>query len=779
MFTCNKPYTNTNISFNKWDFELSDFQKHSIHNYLEGGNILITANTGSGKTLPAEFAMEHCVNVLKKKVIYTTPIIALTNEKFYAFKNKYPEISFGILTGPEKFNRDADVLIMTTEILNNTLYKKSIMKDNEEKSDKIILDFDMDIHNDLGLVIYDEIHYINDEHRGSVWEESIMRLPNSVQTIGLSATINNPQKICELLHNSNNKNTFLCPHNKRIVPLEHYLFVCVTNSTIKNMIKNNRDKYEPIMNQFKLFKDPDNNFNTDMYHNTNKLLSYISKNKIKINRYYVINKAIELCKEKNMLPALCFIFSKKQCEEYANKVTIPLFDAESKIPSIIKNECIKVLSKFPNYKEYTALPEFNNLVKLLEKGIGIHHAGMLSPFREMVELLYSKKYIRLLFATETFAVGINMPIRTVIYTSMQKFDGSCFRYLHPHEYSQGSGRAGRRGIDTKGYVIHCNNLFHSNHYPYLDEYKHIMNGEPEKIKSKLKINFNIVLKTISSNVGIKDFVKNSMLQKEIDQEILGLSNQKKTLRDETDIIYSSLKNLRTDINQLIEFDSLKESLNSLNNKKRKVSERKMTCIKNENKFFEQDYGKYLKYKDKEIKTKQIDKMLYNTQHYIHSEFSVYLDILLENNFLENTQTNQLILTVKGDIAMNIHEINSLAITDIITVGCLNNLKTKEIVAILSIFTDIRLSDENRINYIEDVNIPENVKNIIVNICEKIDKYNHLLDTCHVNYTKQHINYDMCEYLYNWCDVTNETESQQIYTNAKQWGISIGDFTKAI
>ena len=291
-----------------------------------------------------------------------------------------------------------------------------------------------------------------------------------------------------------------------------------------------------------------------------------------------------------------------------------------------------------------------------------------------------------------------------------------------------------------------------------------MNGEPEKIKSKLKINFNIVLKTISSNIGIKDFVKNSMLQKEIEQEILGLSNQKKTLRDETDIIYSRLKNLRTDINQLIEFDSLKESLNSLNNKKRKVSERKMACIKGENKFFEKDYGKYLTYKDKEIKNKQIDKMLYDTQHYIHHEFNVYQDILLENKFLKKTQTNQLNLAIKGEIAMNIHEIDCLAITDIITTGCLNNLKTKEMVAILSIFTDIRLSDENRINYIEDVNIPENVKNIIVNICQKIDKYNHLLDTCHVNYTKQHINYDMCEYLYNWCDVTNETESHQIYTN---------------
>ena len=168
--------------FEKYPFELSTFQKYAIESVVTGNHVLVTAHTGSGKTLPAEFAIEHFVSQ-GKKVIYTAPIKALSNQKFYEFTHKYPHISFGILTGDIKTNPEADVLIMTTEILMNTLYNK------QNGVTSSLLEFDMDFDNELACVVFDEIHYINDPDRGRVWEESIMLLPEHVQMVMLSATI--------------------------------------------------------------------------------------------------------------------------------------------------------------------------------------------------------------------------------------------------------------------------------------------------------------------------------------------------------------------------------------------------------------------------------------------------------------------------------------------------------------------------------------------------------------------------------------------------------------
>ena len=776
MFTSNKPYTNTHIQFNKWDFELSDYQKWAIQHYLEDGNVLITAPTGSGKTLPAEFAMEHCVKTLGKKVIYTTPIIALSNEKFYSFKNKFPDISFGILTGPNKFNPDADVLIMTTEILNNTLFKKKI----KESDDKIVLDFDIDIDNELGLVIYDEIHYINDKNRGKVWEESIIQIPKTVQMIGLSATINNPQKLCNLLHNSNGKNTYLCIHDKRVVPLEHYSFVTTTDSVIKNASKKEQELLNDSINKLMLIQNKNNEYNDNVYNKVSKTLDYFHKKRIYVNKYFAINKIVETCKGNDMLPALCYIFSQKQCQEYAPKITVPLFEENSIIPNIIEKECIKILSaKLNNYKEYIVLPEFTYLLNILKKGIAIHHAGMIPPFREMIELLYNKKYIKLLFATETFAIGINMPIRTVIYTSLQKFDGHSFRLLHSHEYAQGAGRAGRRGIDKKGYVIHANNIFNYNSYPDLYSYKKLMDGKPAKLNSRLNINLNIVLKTISAQKNINDFIENSMMMDELNKENKQLEN----LENENNItlqkMYNSIQNGKIDFDSLNEYYEGTQNLNLIKNKKkRKEKQRQMQMIA-DNKFFEKEYNKFIEYINLRKTTKEIKNELEHVNSYITNMFDIYLRILSDNEFVKYNN-NKYSLTVKGKIACNIHEIHCLVISDIISSGCLNKLNVAELVSILSIFTDIRLSNNDKINFINETKATDDVKNIVIKIQNLLNKYHDDITSYKINTTENYdIHYDMCDYMYNWCRVDNEEECHAIYKDAKQWNISVGDFIKCI
>ena len=217
--------------FDKYPFPLSSFQKFAIESIVEGNHILVTAHTGSGKTLPAEFAIEHFVSK-GKKVIYTSPIKALSNQKFYEFTQKFPNISFGILTGDIKTNPEADVLIMTTEILMNTLYAKNRKEDVTINTNSTNLAmFEMDFDNELACVVFDEIHYINDQDRGRVWEETIMMLPRHVQMVMLSATLDSPEKFalwCETRGQNDVKSdkiVYLTTTYERVVPLTHYSFI--------------------------------------------------------------------------------------------------------------------------------------------------------------------------------------------------------------------------------------------------------------------------------------------------------------------------------------------------------------------------------------------------------------------------------------------------------------------------------------------------------------------------------------------------------------------------
>ena len=209
---CDKPYNSTDYS-HEWNemtsgkFDLSDFQKWAIKYMMEGQHVLITAHTGSGKTLPAEFMIKMFTQLRKdkKKVIYASPIKALSNQKLHDMRIKYPDISFGLLTGDVKDNPDADVLIVTTEILRNTLFNKRIA---EETSTEMPLSFNIDLDSELGGVVFDEVHYINDPHRGSVWEQSILLLPPHVQLLMLSATIDKPESFASWIQGEKEKTSY-------------------------------------------------------------------------------------------------------------------------------------------------------------------------------------------------------------------------------------------------------------------------------------------------------------------------------------------------------------------------------------------------------------------------------------------------------------------------------------------------------------------------------------------------------------------------------------------
>lgn len=781
---CKTEFQDTSLNFDKYPFELSNFQKWAIKATNENKNVLITAHTGSGKTLPAEHAINYFVDK-GKKVIYCSPLKALSNEKFNDFSQKFPNISFGILTGDIKYNPDADVLIMTTEILRNNLFQ---MKEKDELHKNITLDFEMDIKNELACVIYDEIHYINDVDRGHVWEESIMLLPETTQIMGLSATIQNPEKLCLLMNQSNNKDVYLCSNNKRVVPLIHHLYYTIPENAKKKITDKTLQLIEHSINKPIVLKK-DGIFNDESVHTINKVdKALFQYKKINSNKYFIMNNMVKYLKENDMLPGIVFVFSRKQCYEYAKKITIPLFDNDENKASIINKECKQILiSKLPNWKEYVNLKEYVELVKMLEKGIAVHHSGVTPIFREMIELLFKKKYIRLLFATETFAVGINMPTRSVVFTSLKKYTQNGYRCLFPHEYTQMAGRAGRRGIDTIGYIFHLNNFFINRNHIDVDHYRQIVNGTSQEIQSKINISPSMILRYMytTNKTDMDEYLKKSMMYNETNNHQTYLKNQHTLILEKYEKIKTELENYEF----ITSYDSAFAYYNYMNNSvstfnqyvpQSVIKKYKKTVKKWGEKNLERDSKIIINYKKLENEVMKINESIIKDNNYFKNDVCNQLDMLEKNMFVE--KDINITLTTKGIISSIIQEMPCLSISEYIleNIDTITSLSPTEISVLLSIFTNIRVSDENKVYNHETLNIPYSCKKEIDSIKTYINKY---LDIevfyCSCLAKNYEIQFNVCEIVYKWCNASNENECSKIFQELEYWGIFLGDFVKAI
>ena len=762
--------------FNKWGFTLSPFQKSAIKGIIEEKNVIITAHTGSGKTLPAEFAISHFCKK-GKKVIYCSPIKALSNEKYNDFKSKYEnEFTVGILTGDIKFDPEADLIVMTTEILRNNLFKIKMMESNK----KIELDFEIDIENELACVIFDEIHYINDRDRGKVWEETIMMLPNQCQIVGLSATINKPEHFCEWIEKTKEREVWLCPNKERVVPLTHKAWLSYPKSIINKLPNELKNEFIEFIDKEIDIKRPKDRFNDRNFYCIEKMIKYFNVNNIRINKYFVLNKLISHLYFDNKLPAICFCFSRKQTLELAQKIELNLFENGEKHSSTVKAECINILKKLPNYKEYLELEEFHIIIKLLERGIAIHHSGINSVFREMIELLFKKRYVRLLIATETFAVGINMPTRSVIFTSMQKFDGNNFRNLLPHEYTQMAGRAGRRNIDVEGHVYHLFN-YYSQSCPNIQNMKHIITGNPQTIQSRFYIHYNLLLRLIGSGkTDFSNFVESSMINSAIKEDLIRAEKEKESLQKRY-LDYSELvKKLNTNITVLENYQGILVSLPKKSQKQKKRAIKELENIKKSSRSFEKDYEFYKELSHIENDMARISKDIYNINHYIDDQIAIHIGCLEKNNFIIEENDSEYKLTKKGIIASNIQEIHSMAMAEVINNNALNDLTTIELVVVLSIFTPIRLSDANKFHTLINVNVSSRIKDTISLIEQSLKKYYDTESYLKTAFIESYdIHYDMTEFMYAWCIADDEQTCKSIINEAKRFDIFLGEFIKSI
>ena len=414
---------------NRLRFELDPFQREACASLESGRSVLVAAPTGAGKTIVAEFAVFLAMQEPYAKVFYTAPMKALSNQKFQELVGEYGPENVGLLTGDTNINSHARIVVMTTEVLRNMLYA------------------DSDLLADLAYVVMDEVHYLADRFRGAVWEEVIIHLPQAVRMVSLSATVSNAEEFGDWLQAVRGE-TDVVVSEERPVPLEQHILM--------------RTKLIDLFDSSGLAAT--NRVNPELVQMARYGGRTLSARQMKdVGRYHSkggrsesfrMDRAdlVDLLQERNLLPAIFFIFSRVGCDQAVRQVLragVRLTEAHEReeIRAIVEERCRTLLD------EDLAVLGYWEWLEGLERGVAAHHAGLLPAFKEVVEELFRRKLVKVVFATETLALGINMPARTVVLEKLEKFNGEARVPITPGEYTQLTGRAGRRGIDVEGHSV--------------------------------------------------------------------------------------------------------------------------------------------------------------------------------------------------------------------------------------------------------------------------------------------------------------------------------------
>lgn len=428
-------------------FLLDDFQVQAIRALDLGHSVLVGAPTGAGKTLIAEYALDRCMRE-GRRIIYTAPVKALSNQKFRDFSGVYGD-RIGVLTGDVSINPDAQALIMTTEILRNTIFE------NPRRLSEV------------DYVIFDEVHYIDDEERGTVWEESIIFAPEHIRFVCLSATVPNLRQFAAWIREIRKTPIDVVEELRRPVPLAHHLYIqghgMGTLEDLRRMderLRKTRDRKWEDWARITGGREKDLLDRDGQRMWRKKLLDYIQENR--------------------QFPVLYFVFSRRECEERSQDNVF-----RNLLTTAERDRAARMLDELSEKYAMRGDPAYEKLERLLLRGIGYHHAGLLPTLKEIVERMFTANLVKLVFATETFALGINMPARTVVFDALHKFDGVRRAYLKTREYQQMAGRAGRRGMDEFGHV------YASVEWPFVhyDQVERILTGPVEEVDSQFNLSY--------------------------------------------------------------------------------------------------------------------------------------------------------------------------------------------------------------------------------------------------------------------------------------------------
>jgi len=476
-----------------YPFKLDDFQLEAISLLDESKSVVVCAPTGSGKTVIAEFAVELALRS-NKRCYYTTPLKALSNQKLYDLRKRYGEDKVGLLTGDISINRDAPIVVMTTEVFRNMLY--GTLFGDVKRNVK-----------DVAFVVLDECHYMNDAERGTVWEESIIYSPKDIQLVALSATVANAEELTSWIDETHGP-TALIASDYRPVPLRFYYF---GDRHLYPLLSPGRGLNMNLKTRFAKRRS---------FHNDRKRPSIASLGAHPADVLAVLSG-------RNMLPAIYFLFSRKGCEEAMKKARgIPLLSQEEQ--QQLKVYVEEFTSENPNLANHPHL-------QYIFEGMSVHHAGMLPSWKAMVEKLFQKGLLKVVFATETLAAGINMPARSTVISSISKRSDDGHRQLHASEFLQMSGRAGRRGMDEVGHVVVLHHPFES-----VEDAAKLAVAPPDPLKSRFTPSYGMALNLLErhSLSDAKDLIEHSFGQFMVNQQLTGVYEEKMRFESE----YDRLKN---------------------------------------------------------------------------------------------------------------------------------------------------------------------------------------------------------------------------------------------
>lgn len=511
-------YPKTKKFADTFPFELDPFQIEACHALENGKGVLVAAPTGAGKTIVGEFAVDLVINS-GGKCFYTTPIKALSNQKFSELSEKYGESKVGLLTGDTSINSEAQIVVMTTEVLRNMIYSNS------------------STINDLKYVVMDEVHYLADKFRGAVWEEILIHLSEAVQVISLSATVSNAEEFGEWLQTVRGDTEVIVSEIRPVPLYQHVLF----GNRLVDLFGENH-KLNPELTRLE----------RDSYRQVRGTWREKPKGPKSLTRPEVIEKL----DREGLLPAITFIFSRNNCDTAVRQclaagIRLTNSQERTSIREVVAKN-IKSLAE-----EDLIVLGYYEWADALERGVAAHHAGLLPAFKVTVEELFQRGLVKAVFATETLALGINMPARTVVLEKLSKWNGEGHVAISPGEYTQLTGRAGRRGIDIEGNaVILWGNELDSTSVGGL------ASTRTYPLKSSFKPTYNMSINLISQfgSDKARTSLESSLAQFQADKAVVGLAKQIRKNESARDSLFIEAK---CDKGDFIEYSQFRGQIKKL------------------------------------------------------------------------------------------------------------------------------------------------------------------------------------------------------------------------
>ena len=645
----------------KYSFAFDDFQREACEFLEEGHGVLVAAPTGAGKTIVGEFAA-YLALATGKRCFYTAPIKALSNQKYQDLKAMFGEENVGLLTGDTNINSDASIVVMTTEVLRNMLYASPAAL------------------RDLGFVVMDEVHYLADRFRGAVWEEVLIHLADSVQVVSLSATVSNAEEFGDWLQAVRGSTEVVLSENRPVPLYQHVLF----GNQLLDLF-GDRGKVNPQI--VSLEKEAARKVRTSSFRDSKKSRDWKDRETLHagsrpLGRADVIRKL----EREGMLPAITFIFSRAACSAAVKQCVdsgLILTNAEER--SAIREIAFAKTNHIP--QEDLSILGFHEWLDALEKGFAAHHAGMLPTFKEAVEELFQKGLVRAVFATETLALGINMPAKTVVLEKLSKWNGESHVSITPGEFTQLTGRAGRRGIDIEGNAVVIWNrdmdsaslagLASTRTYP---------------LRSSFKPTYNMTINLISQ-LGAeraRTSLEASFAQYQADKAVVGLSRQ---IHKNDATIDQLRESIACHLGDFLEYTQIKEdlralekSLGKISKKKRIASEEEIVQLRRELRAHPchgcADREQHARLADRASRlireNRGLQERVSNRTDVIARRFDLVQIMLKELGYLEaNT------ITSYGRLLAKIYGETDLLVSELVRKNVLANLNPIELVSVLS------------------------------------------------------------------------------------------------